>query len=151
MRLAFYRGRRTISDRVICAVTRSEFSHVECLADDGRAISSSGRDGGVRWKSISFHPNRWEIVEVPWAPPDAVDRIATHLGSRYDFWGLLGSQLLNFRRQSNQRWFCSEICAHALGMAAPHRYSPGDLFIAVTERNDVFQMGVLACSNTKHM
>lgn len=142
-RLAFYRGRRTFSDRVICTVTRSEFSHVEFLPDApcGRAISSSGRDGGVRWKEIDFRPDRWEIIEVPWARPDAADRIAAHLGKSYDYPGLIGSQLLNLRLQSDRRWFCSEICAYGLGMAKPHRYSPGDLHIAVVERNAIYRKG----------
>lgn len=149
--LAFYRGRRTLVDRVICSVTRSEFSHVEFLPDGpaGRAISSSGRDGGVRWADIDFGSGRWDVVCVPWAPPAALERIEGQIGARYDFPGLIGSQFLNLRRQSAARWFCSEICAYALGMSAPHRYSPGDLYIAVVERNAVYQMGIEACMNTR--
>ncbi len=158
--LAFYRGRRTLSDRVICAVTRSPYSHVEFLPDVGaaqfhqpckmHAISSSGRDGGVRSKDIEFDPNRWDILGVPWAPDDAADKIISHLGKPYDYPGLIGSQLLNLRRQSDSRWFCSEICAYALGMGVPHKYAPGDLHRAVLERNAIYAKGLAECLNTEH-
>lgn len=141
--LAFYKGEGGFSDRVICLVTQSAFSHVEFLPDVsfGRSISASGRDGGVRWKNIDFQSGRWSILGVPWAPPNAENRIEAHLGESYDYAGLIGSQLFNLRLQSDRRWFCSEICAYGLGMQSPHRYSPGDLYIAVMERNAIYQKG----------
>lgn len=140
IRLAFYIGAGRVDDRVIRWVTRSPFSHVELVAPDGRAISSSGRDGGVRWADIDFRSGRWTLVAVPWAPADTLERIAEHLGARYDFAGLLGAQVVNLRRGDPRRWFCSEICAHALGMASPSRYAPGDLYTATMERNAIFEL-----------
>lgn len=138
--LAFYKGRRTFVDKVICAVTRSPYSHVEMLISDPNgsptlSISASGRDGGVRERQINFNPNRWDMVDVPWSPGNALELMRAELNKPYDFLGLLGSQLFNLRRQQSNRWFCSEICAYALGFGTPHRYAPGDLKRAIEERN----------------
>ena len=149
--LAFYKGTGRLSDRVIRWVTRSPFSHVEMLErypvprTDGRqfgmAWSSSGRDGGVRFKTILFEPGRWVFVEVPWVPTSAINRIRAQMGKPYDFFGLIWSQLLNLRRHDQDRWFCSEICAHALGLASPQEFAPGDLYSRVLEMNRVYALG----------
>lgn len=141
--LAFYRGRRTLTDRVICSVTRSVFSHVELLpyGPGGPAISASGRDGGVRWAGIDFATARWDVIALPWAGLDTLDRAASELGKRYDFAALVTAQLLNLRRHRPDRWFCSELCAHAIGLAEPHTYAPGDLHRTVLELNRVYQLG----------
>lgn len=150
--LAFYRGSGTTTDRVIRWVTRSPFSHVEMLerpptwhgsgAWQGRAWSASSRDGGVRGKTIVFEQVRWAFLAVPWAPEGALDVVRAEVGKPYDFAGLIGSQLFNLRRQADGRWFCSELCAHALGFAAPQELSPGGLFWRVQEMTAVYQLGL---------
>ena len=70
-----------------------------------------------------------------------METITAYLGAGYDYGALVGSQLLNLRRENPERWFCSEICAHALGMTSPHRYAPGDLYRSVLERNQIFALG----------
>lgn len=146
--LAFYRGGRTFTDRVIQRVTRSNYSHVEFLPEPPVSgdvmtltVSASGRDGGVRWKKIKFRPDRWDILSVPWAPEGCQAFFSENVGKPYDFWGLIGSQALNLRRQSPNHWFCSEICAAALKMGAPHSYSPGDLHRQIVERNAIYEAG----------
>jgi hypothetical protein len=58
------------------------------------------------------------------------------LGKPYDY---LGSQLFGLRRHQADRWFCSELCAHALGLGQPHRYAPDDLKQEIEERNALFE------------
>lgn len=145
--LAFYCGTGNASDRLICWVTRSRFSHVELLpagvhiGDEAQSWSASGRDGGVRTKPIRFDPAKWTFVHVPWARPDAIQRIEAELGKPYDFVGLLGSQLFNLNRHQQNRWFCSEICAHAIGLDTPQAYSPGGLMRVVTQINQLWGSG----------
>ncbi|MEP4700759.1 MAG: hypothetical protein ABJZ79_06355 [Parasphingorhabdus sp.] len=148
--LAFYKGRGRLLDRVIRWVTRSSFSHVEILravptiSGDGleaRAWSSSGRDGGVREKSISFKPGHWEFVTIPWAGPAVIDRVIAEIGNPYDYTGLLASQALNLRRHRRDQWFCSEICAHALELSAPQELSPGGLYCRILEMNRAYLVG----------
>lgn len=147
--LAFYRGEgRFFSDTVVQYITRSEFSHCEMFTSDEpplpgethRCITAVGKDGGVRIKDITFQPSRWEFVEVPWAPTDTISRARQNIGSGYDFWGLLMTQFLNLRRHAADKWFCSKLCAYALGLSEAHTYAPGDLKRVVTEHNRIFKL-----------
>jgi len=139
--LAFYRGPGRIEDRVIRKVTRSCFSHVELVVGHhgpaGWCFSASPRDGGVRRKWIEFSASHWEFLPVPWAPMSALARVQGEIGRPYDLAGLIGSQLLNLRRHSPDRWFCSELCAHALGLPRPNSFAPGDLYAHVIWANRV--------------
>jgi len=154
--LAFYRGRGRLDDRVIRAVTRSPFSHVELTVCPGRgpadvaqpALSASGRDGGVRRKTIAFAPDRWELLPLlpwvpadPWAPSNPWTRAAAEIGAAYDYRGILLTFAVPLRRQHPDRWFCSELCAHALGLPDPHTYAPGDLYHWVRALNAAWRRG----------
>ncbi len=136
--LASYRGSGRVSDRVIKLVTRSNFSHCELIAPDGLAWSSSGRDGGVRVKKISWQMGHWDFVGIPWAPADTFERLERLIGCRYDFAGLVLSQLLNIRRHDPQKWFCSEFCGYGLGLSRPHELSPGALRSRVMDMNRAY-------------
>jgi len=135
--LAFYKARGSAADHIIRWATRSAYSHVELLIDceaippgpfSWQSFSASGRDGGVRSKVIRFDAGAWDFVPVPWA---SIVRIRsaqeTETGLRYDWAGLAFSQVLNLRRGSSRRWFCSELCAWSLGFPNPSALSPGDL------------------------
>jgi len=151
--LAFYKGRGGWIDAAIRAATRSPYSHVELvrrhwISGQGDGLlrfggwSSSWRDGGVRAKMIEATPGHWDFVEVPWADQaDAVDFIRPLIGARYDLAGILGSQVLGLRRQQSGRWFCSELCAAALGLSQPEALSPGGLFDRVVDLNYVYELG----------
>ena len=135
--LAFYKARGTVIDRVIRRVTQSPYSHVEILigcdaAPDGvfswPAFSASGRDGGVRTKLVTFDAGAWDFIPAPWAREGRIRMAeATQSGLRYDWLGLFLSQVLNLRRGSSRRWFCSELVAWALDLPTPSALSPGDL------------------------
>jgi hypothetical protein len=124
-------------DRAIRVITRSEYSHVEVLigcesipagAFAWPAFSASGRDGGVRTKLITFDLGAWDFVPVPWASAGRIRMAAeTQSGLGYDWIGLLLSQVLNLRRGSSRRWFCSELVAWSLDLPTPSAISPGDL------------------------
>lgn len=148
--LAFYKGKNRWLDRAICAVTQSEYSHVEMLSrqpdSPGKpftewAVSSSGLDGGVRRKHIRFNPEHWDFIAAPWARKDAFALVLLCKGKKYDFWALLCSQLFNLRREDANRWFCSEICGYGLGLKMPQTYSPGDLKRVVEEHNQTYLLG----------
>lgn len=141
--LAFYKGRgetlgQRMQDAVICLVTRGRYSHVELIS--GRAqhghlahcFSSSGRDGGVREKPILLSHNNWDLVELNLDPTAPTKFISDRIGAKYDYSGILLSQFLAFGRHNPDKWFCSEICAAALGFPNPQRVSPQFLFDVVT-------------------
>ncbi|MCH2164102.1 MAG: hypothetical protein MK098_05555 [Marinovum sp.] len=97
-------------------------------------LSSSGRDGGVREKPILLKSDSWDLVQLKIAPEKPVQFIRDRIGARYDYRGILFSQVLALGRHSESRWFCSEIVAASLGLDHPHRLSPQMLFDVVTWR-----------------
>lgn len=142
--LAFYKGHGRMADQIIRWATRSGYSHVEIILGDtvegrmARAISASGRDGGVRETRIDFGTGRWDIIAVPWADPaEALARARACIGLHYDWMGLVLSQVLHLRRSAPDRWFCSELVAHALGLPTPQTLSPGDLYLWVRAVSDL--------------
>jgi hypothetical protein len=82
---------------------------------------------------------RWVFLPVLWAQDDSIDMLERELGKRYDLYGLIISQFLNFRRHRKDWWFCSEICAHALELKMPQAYAPSDLHRIVAGHNRTFQ------------
>jgi len=150
--LAFYRGRtdnlwHRAQDTVIRATTRSVYSHVELVlahnaprpGSSAECISASGRDGGVRRKCITFKPDNWEFVSLPWVDyADATARAARHCGEGYDYGAIFLSHVLRVNVQSSSRWICSEFVAYVLRFERPHTFSPGDLFYVVKRVNEVY-------------
>ncbi len=141
--LAFYKGRgnsvfQRLQEGLIRGVTRGIYSHVELISGDAVhdshaiCLSASGRDGGVREKRILLKPESWDLIAVSVAAEAPCQFIRKHLGARYDYAGLMLSQVLAFGGHNPDKWFCSEICAAALGLPNPQRVSPQFLFDVVT-------------------
>jgi hypothetical protein len=158
--LAFYKGQGAtifdrLRDRAIRAATGGMYSHVELVAGaaghdrSGVCLSSSGRDGGVRQKLITLRVESWDLVALPDEAARPCRFIQDHLGARYDYAGILMSQVLAFGRHSPDRWFCSEICAAALGFPDPQRISPQFLFDLVTSRAGTSQINPLTKSGAR--
>lgn len=145
--VAFYKGHGTALDWLIRTATRSAYSHCELICgglDDlggAAAVSASFRDGGVRVKWITFHPERWDMVAMPWADPASYSRALSHSGAGYDLTGILLSQLIGLRRQDAARWFCSELIGWSLGLAMPETLSPGEMFARATDMNRAYLIG----------
>jgi hypothetical protein len=140
-RLAFYCGTDRLLDRAIQFFTRSRFSHVELVHPDDPQLflSSSGLDGGVRFRRLKPNPARWVFVDLePWHHPDAWGRAVQHVGAPYDFVGILLSQTFAAKRHLKRSWFCSELVAFALGMSDPHTLSPGALYNRLQELKRTF-------------
>ena len=149
--IAFYKGRGTATDLLIRRHTRSRFSHCELVHADDRpapgeralCLSASIRDDGVRRKVVALDAAKWEVVAAPpWAAPDAWARAEREVGKPYDVLGLALSQAVRMHLHAPGRWFCSEICAYALGLARPASYAPGDLHRRVTDRTTAVRMAV---------
>jgi hypothetical protein len=132
--LAFYKGRGTIYDRLIRLWTWSRYSHVEIVVrrrekiNSSLIFSSSPRDGGVRQKWSALDPARWDCVRVPRKLNRKLITDELELKAQYDWRGIIFSQIVPFGWQDKNNWFCSEICAAAIGLQNPHTYSPGALY-----------------------
>jgi hypothetical protein len=140
-RIAFYHGRKgknpaaRIGDRLICLVTGKPFSHCELVERSTHAagmtyaglLSSSLRDGGVRWVWRLLTPGRWVVVEFDGDSKSAITYIKGRIGTPYGWLDLL-SFLLPFRVSWSGSDFCSEVVSAALGLDKPWHKSPGDLY-----------------------
>lgn len=141
--LAFYKGRGTtwlqrLQSWAIRFSTGGIYSHVELiegaarLGDVAVCLSSSGRDGGVRSKSIFLNPAHWDLVHLRINPVPPAQFIREKVGAPYDYLGILLSQILAMNSHDQSRWFCSEICGAAIGIPDAQRLSPQLLYDIVT-------------------
>lgn len=150
-RIAFYLGRRSENrkalpgDWLVCAVTKSRFSHVELLAShrtesvtvDGTPytgpvatmLSASIRDNRVREAWRTMDPSRWVVVEFDGDAAGALAYIRSRIaaGIVYGWFDLL-SFLLPWRVSWSGSDFCSEVIAAAFGLPRPWKTSPQDLY-----------------------
>lgn len=126
VQLALYKAPGKLFNRLIRLWTGSKYSHCELVMPDGRWLSASAMDGGVREKQVDFNPEHWDLVALPWANVDHIEQVfLRHRGKGYDWLGILLAQFLPLGIDSKSRMFCSEFCAAGLGLtiAAP-RFSP---------------------------
>ncbi|MFU3873509.1 hypothetical protein ACM7HL_12685 [Pseudomonas aeruginosa] len=134
--LAAYKGEGKLFNRLIRLWTRSRYSHCELVMPDGRWLSASAMDGGVREKRIELDLEHWDLYPLPWATSARIEEVfARHLGKGYDWRGIFLSQLLPVAIDDGQRMFCSEFCAAALGFQDAQRYSPALLVDVATRIN----------------
>lgn len=140
MKIAFYKGKGTISDRVIRWWTTGDYSHVEITFSDGVSFSSSGRDKGTRFKKIDFNTDKWDMFQYVGYINDSHESVLgtnirkwceAQLGKKYNYRGLL-QFVWGAAQSSEHKWYCSQICARALErirlVSAPERVSPQSLF-----------------------
>ena len=141
MDLMFYiASQGDYADKAIAWATWGRYSHVEIRFSDGMCFSSSGRDGGVRFKQINIAPANWDIVHLSVLPvqEEAVIRAwcQTQVGKLYDWKGIL-CFFFPGDIQNNNKWYCSEICAAALReqsiMWFPRKISPIQMYNMATK------------------
>jgi hypothetical protein len=136
MKLAFYKGKAGLFDRLIRWWTKSPYSHVELLFDDGQMIAARDSTGVTIIQVASLDLNEWDVVRFDLS----IDRMLaihvwciTEIGCKYDWLGLFYSQVLRIPRSHPRKWFCSEFCVAALQRAellrdvVPCTVSPGKL------------------------
>jgi hypothetical protein len=125
MKVALYKGKRGgfagAFDAAVRWWTRGAYSHVELIFSDGMSASASARDGGVRFKDIEYHPDRWDIIEIEADEEYARAFIEKRVGLGYDYFGLFGF-VWRPHNGAASLWFCSELIAGALKLNDPWRY-----------------------------
>lgn len=130
MKIAFYKGKGTLVDRMIRWWQRGPYSHVEAvLAENGDGTfecASSVHSAGVRIATITLPPDEWDVLDMP-ADVDAVRAWFTaHAGLRYDYLGILGFVVRPVGGEP-RHYFCSEAVATALRLDEPFRLDPNAL------------------------
>ncbi len=113
----FYKSKHgKLYDKLISLFTFGPYSHVEMNFGFGKSFSSSPRDGGVRFKNISYEKGKWDsvLIEVDREQQSIMEKFCQEqVGKNYDFLGCFGVFFRVFRGPK-RKWFCSEVIAAAL-------------------------------------
>lgn len=149
--LAFQKGQRRRIEWLTRFVTRSIYCHVEVFETSGplRAgdvltmWSSDSWTGCVRPRTEVYDPDFWDVVHVPWAPPDGIRRVEALDGCPYDKKALFFTQFINLRLSNAGQYICTAVAGEAIGLVNPERYSPQELKDAVEHMNRVYLQGQL--------
>lgn len=123
MKAIFWIGRCGFIGSMIRLFKRGGISHSEIMFSDGMSGTSAAEKGGIVLYKIDFKPADWFIVELPCdAEEEARVRAffeVDEAGCKYDYRGIIFSQILRWGWHSSTRWFCSESCLAALQRVYP--------------------------------
>lgn len=122
---------------MIRSLTKSEYSHVEVVVEQG--YLGSQYPEGVRLRPLDYtKPHKECRVVVRVTPNDKIkvlEWLQQQLGKPYDLTALIGILANNRDWKEDDSWFCSELIAAAfvsIGMELIRddvsRVTPGDLF-----------------------
>jgi len=147
-RVAFYRGTRPgvagVYNWFVRQWESGPYSHVELQFSDGVSASSSFADKGVRFKDIDYTSGQWDFIDLP-AHLEKYARayFEKHNGEKYDLIGNVHF-LIGFIQHANDRKFCSEAVAEALGILEGWRYGPNALYPMLIALRDAHACGECA-------
>ncbi|WP_343560424.1 hypothetical protein [Kiloniella sp. b19] len=137
--LAFYKGTGKWWNKLIRLWTRGPYSHCEIVTSKpnswrktAQSLSASEWDGGVRKKTIDFTTDNWDLIPVA-IDCDRLSQAKGEIGAKYDWVGILFSQILPLSREHPDKWFCSELAAFVIGLPDPHHFSPNSLYRKLKE------------------
>jgi hypothetical protein len=127
IKIAFFKGgHNSYLHRFIKWYTKSPYSHAELILPDGKTwVSISPFMGSIVERRIDENPDpeEWDYIEfdLHWREPvkryqlEQLERfIQATEGSRYDWIGMLLSQVCPFIIKHKKKWYCSEWIAYAL-------------------------------------
>lgn len=138
LKLAFRKvDKKDIADRLIAYWTNSKFCHVEIIIDN---LWISSNLEGVHIKDLKPLKDTYEylpidVVITKQQYKEIISWIYRQHGKSYDKLGILMAQLLPFRLDNRNKWFCSELVCKILQLLHveevidnyPFLTSPGDL------------------------
>ncbi|MBD3805679.1 hypothetical protein [Sulfuricurvum sp.] len=109
--IIFYKGRGTLAEKLIRLWTKSPYSHCEFRRSDGLCHSNDRRRLISRLERLEIDPKDWEVCELE-LPSEIVDRVERRQlcknGTRYDWMGIIFSQVFRLGLHDKKRWFCSK-------------------------------------------
>lgn len=127
-------------EKSIGKVTKSNYSHCELIINN-IWVSSNYKNGVTIIEDKVIDNNEWDIYEFPIIQimerdyKIILDFIKKQDDKRYDFLGIILSQLIPFSIHNRKKYFCSEISVKVLQLflieevidLIPNNTSPGDL------------------------
>jgi hypothetical protein len=127
MQIAFYKGEGGTFTKLIRWWVKHEYTHVELIIGD-TWYTSSHIDGGVRARRISGKSGNWDIYEIDGDEEYALAIYSSAVCAKYDWTGIVLSQVVPLGIHAMSRWFCSELVGKMLGMEKTHRLAPHELY-----------------------
>ena len=113
MKIAFLKGTGII-DKMIKLWTWSKYSHCEMIFSDDTTIGTSlAFPFTVSISTKVYDPKFWDIVEVNVTYEEELimkQFALEQIGKKYDWCGIFFSIVFPFKRDTSNRWFCSELC-----------------------------------------
>ena len=138
MKVAFKKNITSVFGRLITLWTKGKYCHTELVFSDGRWFSSDESDKGSRFLVGPKTGCEYDYLDVPITPEDEARILKfceSENGLPYDKKGIGFSFLpIPLGYQSENAWFCSEICTAALQIAqycsgyTPARVHPNKLY-----------------------
>ncbi len=109
--IVFYKGRGTLAEKLIRLWTKSPYSHCEFRRSDGLCHSNDRYRLVSRLEELQIDPRDWEVLELE-LPGEIIDRVERRQlrknGTRYDWMGIVFSQVFRLGWHDKNRWFCSK-------------------------------------------
>ena len=127
VQIAFYKGGNKFVHKIVRWWTKSPYSHAELIMPDGKTwVSISpflNSRVTLRVRDNSIKRDNWDFITLPlsWRAPVKAYQVSELYrfieetqGSKYDWTGMILSQLTPFLVKKRNKWYCSEWIAHAL-------------------------------------
>ena len=163
IKVAFYKGEGNWKNKVIRWWTKSPYSHAELILPDGTTwVSISPMlTSTVSKRSIDTVKdlNEWDFLrfELSWREPvqdyqlrQLYSFIDETEGAKYDWLGMIFSQMTPYLIKHRDKWYCSEWIAHTLVKARVVKWeklqiyrtpnlSPGKLYELLKDYKPVYK------------
>ena len=127
IKIAFYCGKGGWIHKVIRWWTKSPYSHAELILPDGKTWVSISpfltSRVAPRIRHKLENPQDWHFLVFPLSEREPVrnyqlDQLYKFIehtqGSKYDWIGMIASQMTPFLIKRRDKWYCSEWIAHAM-------------------------------------
>ena len=153
IRIAFYKGKGKWKEKIIRWWTKSPYSHAELIMPDNYTwISISPLLTSTVSSRIKtdFDLQKWDFIEFEITQEQhnvLMDFFDDTKGCKYDWIGMIMSQLIPYSIKRKNKWYCSEWIAYALRIAGVINWrsikiynrcdlSPGMLYNLVIEEKE---------------
>ena len=134
MYIVFYKDNFKWWSRLIKWWTNSKYSHCEFY--DGEYLLGISNEQRVRMKKQPLNEKKWDIFELNVDIKTAIHNFYLETqGAKYDWLGILLSNIFNFHRHNKDQYTCSEwvstIIDRELNIIVPKNYyqiTPQDIY-----------------------
>tara|TARA_E500000305_G_scaffold91822_1_gene79681 strand:+ start:63 stop:581 length:519 start_codon:yes stop_codon:yes gene_type:complete len=123
IRVAFYKGTGDWRNKIIRWWTKSPYSHAELVLPDDKTwvgISPFLSSRVAERDNSCYDKSKWDFIDFTITEEQykiILNFIEDTKGCKYDWFGMLLSQLLPFHIKQREKWYCSEWIAYALRIA----------------------------------